>query len=122
MDFLGLSSGELIVHAVEGAAWVGAALVGLKIKDLGNRFLLSQTKMEQRLTENHTQMEMRITAKQNDLRADFDRKHAENAQKIAVHETRDEERFESLDKASERVEQKLDRVEQKLDRYNGAGK
>lgn len=108
MDLLGLSSGELTVHLLEGCAWLAAAWVGLKIKDFGNKILLGQADMDKRITENQNRIERNLTEKQTELRRDFDEKHAENSQKIAVHETRDDERFGHLATMLQRVEKKID--------------
>ena len=87
------------IHLIELAGMVGMSWLLLKVKDM-----LSGVRDEQ------THVKEDLLSKQNSLQIDFDRKHAQNTQTIAVHEAEDKQKFDSLGSALVRIETKVDKI------------
>lgn len=85
------------MRVLELAGIVGVGYLGLRIQNAVGEIRLEQSRVKAELVDGQTR-----------LREDFDEKHAENSQNIAVHEASDIQKFEAIKNTLERIERKID--------------
>lgn len=96
---LDLDSADKLFHMVIAIGVLAAGFVGSKI-----RTALIEIRSEQKDTK------AELVSHQNEIKADLNRKHAENQEEIRVHTARDEVQFRSIGETNLRMETKLDKL------------
>lgn len=86
-----------VIKLIELVGVAGVGYIGLRIQDAVGKIRLEQAEVKAELLKGQVQM-----------REDFDAKHAENAQKIAVHDASDAQKFDAIKSTLERIDRKLD--------------
>jgi uncharacterized protein involved in exopolysaccharide biosynthesis len=114
-------SPETVIHVIEGAGMVALAFIGLKIQNAVARMELNQAKGEAKLLAHQQEVKDdlgekhdELVANQTSLRIDFDQKHAENRQQLAVHIADDRGNFEVIKQLEASNSATLARIEGKL--------
>jgi hypothetical protein len=92
-------SPELWLRGAELAAMALVGWISLKIKDA-----VADVRDEQ------SRVKAELIGNQHKLSEDFNTKHAENKQNLAVHVARDEEQFKAIGETLDRIESKVDEV------------
>lgn len=88
-----------VVRVVELVGIVGIGYLGLRIQNAVGQIRLEQARVKEDLVKGQT-----------DLRQDFETKHAENSQAIAVHSAADEAKFDAIKDGLALINVKLDRM------------
>lgn len=90
---------HLAIDIATPAVLIAVSWVGLLINGKLGQIKLGQEKSKAELV-----------AHQNELQQDFNAKHAENTQAIAVHTASDDQKFLGINSTLTRIENKLDRI------------
>lgn len=105
-----LDNFHLAIELISALATAFVFVVSLMIKNAQakNReeLLAQQNKVKDDLLEKHSE----LVEGQTNLRTDFDAKHAENQQQIAVHVGEDKQQFSSIGRTLRSIDSKIDQL------------
>src|ERR1700719_916022 len=102
---------DITIHLIEGAGIVALAFVGLKIQNAVKDVLLKQAGVKEDLQKQQGEIKSDLSNKhyelihnQQKLQMDFNTKHAENKQVLAVHIAQDEEKFDAIEQSLSKID------------------